>query len=182
VWLRQNVGRDDLGVKFGMLADMSRVLMTAHIEPRPAVEPAILKMRNVVRNQVVTQGISFVGGAPESARHKTNGFPNAVPDAISVNTLEFSYWSELFSIRGALWDEMIAPAESQPVTFAIVRNISGIVSTASSIAIPSSGIPMDESIGVMTMIAPPGIPGTVKLMPTALTALAASLAHDKWTP
>jgi hypothetical protein len=64
----------------------------------------------------------------------------------------------------------------------MVRNISGTVSTASSMAIPAGGIPNDVRIGLITIIAPPGIPGTVRLMATALAETATSFVQDKGTP
>ena len=69
----------------------------------------------------------------------------------------------------------MTPVDNHPVTLASVRNISGMVSTASSIAIPASGIPTDVRMGVITMIAPPGIPGTVRLTATALTIVSCSV-------
>src|SRR5580700_5737057 len=86
-----------------------------------------------------------------------------------------------FSLAAAPRLSMV-PAHSQPVTFAAVRNISGIVSTASRIPIPAAGRFTDVRTGAMTMIPPPGTPGTVRLVATAVTVTVASCHGLSTTP
>ncbi len=68
VGIEQDVGDDDLGLQLGMFAHLPRVLNAAHVVPGPAVEAALLHVGDVVGNQVVAQGIPFIGGAPQFAR------------------------------------------------------------------------------------------------------------------
>ena len=63
----------------------------------------------------------------------------------------------------------IVAAASWPVTLAVVRNMSGIVSTPSRMPMPSIGSPTLASTGTMAMIDPPGIPGMLKLVRTAVS-------------
>src|SRR5580704_103313 len=50
-----------------MFACMPRVLMIACIPPWPPIKTAVLDVRDVVGNKVVTQCITLVYGAPEFA-------------------------------------------------------------------------------------------------------------------
>ena len=65
-------------------------------------------------------------------------------------------------------------AASCPVTFAVVRNMSGIVSTPRRIPRPSIGKPMLAKTGAMATIEPPGIPGMLKLVTTPVATTVAN--------
>ena len=68
------------------------------------------------------------------------------------------------------------------MTFAVVRNMSGIVSAPNRIPSPSTGRPASISTGAMMMIDPPGIPGTLKLVRTTVSTTLASCAGPRVTP
>ena len=61
-----------------------------------------------------------------------------------------------------------------PVTLAVVRNASGIVSTPSSTPMPSMGNPTLANTGTIATMEPPGIPGMLKLVSTAVIATVAT--------
>src|SRR4029077_9231412 len=48
-----------------MLSLVPRVLVSAHVPPRPTVKTALLHARDVVRDKIVAQGITLVNRAPE---------------------------------------------------------------------------------------------------------------------
>ena len=56
-----DIGRDDFGLQFGMLANVARILVSAHVPPRPAVEAAFLHVRHVVGHEVVAEAIALIG-------------------------------------------------------------------------------------------------------------------------
>ena len=53
VRIQDDVRSDDLVFKFGVLAVVSGILMSAHIPPGPAEEATLLHMGDVIGNQVV---------------------------------------------------------------------------------------------------------------------------------
>ena len=61
-----------------------------------------------------------------------------------------------------------------PVTLVVVRNMSGIVSTASNNPAPSAGTPAASSTGTIMMIDPPGMPGMENDVTTVVIAISAS--------
>src|SRR6266446_5799485 len=67
VWMKDHIRRDDFVLQFGVLAVMSRVLVSAHVPPGPAVKAALLHMGNVIRNQIVPQRVAFVHRTPQHA-------------------------------------------------------------------------------------------------------------------
>ena len=54
-----------------------------------------------------------------------------------------------------------------PVVFAVVRNMSGMVSTASKMPMPSTGRPAALRTGTIAKMLPPGIPGTANVVKQA---------------
>jgi len=78
--------------------------------------------------------------------------------------------------------DTIVAAESWPVTFAAVRNMSGMVSTPSSTPRLSTGTPAEYKTGAITMIAPAGTPGTVKVVSTTVATIVASCGASSGTP
>lgn len=60
VRLQHYVGSDDFALQFGMFALMAWILMSVHVPPGPAVEAAILHVRDVVGDQVVSQSVTLV--------------------------------------------------------------------------------------------------------------------------
>jgi hypothetical protein len=60
--------------------------------------------------------------------------------------------------------------------------MSGRVSTASNMAMPPSGIPAEASIGAITIMEPPGMPGAVMLTAMAFRIRTANCAEERDTP
>ena len=69
-----------------------------------------------------------------------------------------------------------------PVTLANVLNMSGMVSTAMRRPTPSAGRPNDTSTGAIMNRLALGMPGTLKLMSTAVTIIHTSDASPISTP
>ena len=46
---------------------MARILVAAHVPPRPAIKAALLYMRDVVRHEIVAQAVALVHRAPQFA-------------------------------------------------------------------------------------------------------------------
>src|SRR2546430_1950146 len=59
--MHQDVRSDDFVLQLRMFAFVPRILMTTHVPPWPTVKAAFLDVCDVVRNQVVSQAIAFVG-------------------------------------------------------------------------------------------------------------------------
>src|SRR6476620_5525909 len=92
--LQKHIRRNHFVLQLWMFSFVSGVLMRAHVIPRPAVEAALLHMRDVVRNKVVTQRIAFVGGAPELARRGMDRLSNAIANAIRIHLYKLSFRRE----------------------------------------------------------------------------------------
>src|SRR5262249_59969228 len=56
----------------------SGIVVGTQIVPRPAVESAVTHTRNEVWHEIVAEIIALVGRAPEVARQRVHGEPNAV--------------------------------------------------------------------------------------------------------
>ena len=50
-----------------MLAGKTRILIRAHVVPGPAVEAALLDVRDIVGHQIVPEGIALVYSNPQLA-------------------------------------------------------------------------------------------------------------------
>src|SRR5580692_4795469 len=84
--LQDDVWSKDLFPELGMFALMSRVLVAAHIPPRPAVEPPVLHVGDVVRDQVIAECVALVHRAPECAGLRIDGEPaSGIANAIGVD-------------------------------------------------------------------------------------------------
>src|SRR5262249_53711411 len=57
---------------------MSRIFVGAQIVPRPAVEGAVTYTRNEVGHEIIAEIVALIGRAPEVARQRVHGEPNAV--------------------------------------------------------------------------------------------------------
>ena len=68
------------------------------------------------------------------------------------------------------------------MTLVVVRNMSGIVSAPSRTPSPSTGMPAPSSTGTITMIDPPGIPGTENDVTTDVTVMPSSCDASRSTP
>src|SRR6202035_3785408 len=99
--LQENVRRENRGLELGVFADMTWILMGAHVEPGPTVKATWFEVSDVVGNQIVSQAVPFIGGTPEFASCGIDGFTDAVSDARRVNALELPFGGELKDI-GAL--------------------------------------------------------------------------------
>src|SRR5258708_18386602 len=82
---RSYVGRDDFVLQFRMLALMFRVPVSAHIEPWPAVEPAIFDVRDVVRRQVVSEFVPLIHRAPQLSALRLDGYADRIANAIRID-------------------------------------------------------------------------------------------------
>ena len=69
--------------------------------------------------------------------------------------------------------DKIAAAAMPPVTFANVRNMSGITSAPSKMPTASAGTFAARRIGTITTMLPPGMPGTVNVVSTVTTTMTA---------
>src|SRR4051794_40307074 len=90
--------------------------------------------------------------------------------------------SETGSITRTIRRPTIVAAASWPVTLAVVRNMSGMVSTPKRIPMPSMGSPTLARTGTMAMIEPPGIPGILKLVMTDVATTVAICVGPIATP
>src|SRR6267154_692395 len=73
VRLNQHVWSKHFRTPVGMAVFQARVLMSPHVVPRPAVKAPVLYVRGVIRRQVITKPIPFVGGSPKRAGVRFNG-------------------------------------------------------------------------------------------------------------
>src|SRR5580700_7619669 len=88
VRLQQHVRYGDLALQVGPSAAAGpRVFMIADVIPRPAIEVALLYRGHVVRRQVVTQKIAFVGGAIDRPGTWLHREARAIADAGRVDAL-----------------------------------------------------------------------------------------------
>src|SRR5258708_31408147 len=77
--LDQHIGYGDLIPQVGWFAGRARIFVGAQIVPRPAVERAVAYERDEVRDEVVAKIVALVGRAPDVARLRMHGEPDAVP-------------------------------------------------------------------------------------------------------
>src|SRR5215468_8984642 len=66
---------------------MSRIFIGAQIVPGPAVESAVSHARNEVGDEIVAEIVALVGRAPEVARQRVHGEPNAVSQPTCEHSL-----------------------------------------------------------------------------------------------
>src|SRR5580700_4483146 len=65
---------------------MARILMAADVPPGPAVKAALLDVRDVVGDKVVTQAVAFVDRAPELSGFGLNGqAASGIADSVGVD-------------------------------------------------------------------------------------------------
>ena len=97
--LQEHIRHNDLALQLGVLAFVPRVLVGAHVVPRPAVEAVFFHRGDIVRNEVVAQAVTLVGGAPELAGGGMDGLADAVADAGGVDLQELALGGELEDVR-----------------------------------------------------------------------------------
>src|ERR1700720_2072901 len=86
VGLEKDIGDNRLVFQFRMPAVVTRILMTADVPPRPAVETSVLDMGDVVGDEVVSQAVAFVDGAPQFVGFGIDGKAAArVADSVGVD-------------------------------------------------------------------------------------------------
>src|SRR5580658_2035658 len=118
VGLDENIGSNNLGGEIDAIAGLglirgergrlwigagavgtglreARILMTAHVVPRPAVEAAFLDRSDVVGDQVIAEVVALVGRAPKLSGGGVDGLTDAVADPGSVNLDELACGSVL---------------------------------------------------------------------------------------
>src|SRR6185437_4084114 len=81
VRLDQHVGNNDFIFQFGMLAFVTRILMSANVIPGPAIEASVLDVSDVIRRQIVADLIPLVYRAPELSRFRIDRLPHAVANS-----------------------------------------------------------------------------------------------------
>src|ERR1700733_15874866 len=85
-----------------MLSPMTRILMPAHIPPRPPVETAILHVRDVVRDEVVAESVTFVHRAPQLSGLWIHGNAHGVANAVRVDPHARTVGIELKNVGAVL--------------------------------------------------------------------------------
>src|SRR5664280_1224753 len=85
VRLKQDIWDKDFSSQFGMFAGMTRVLMIAHVIPRPSIEAALLHVGDVVGNKIIAKGIAFIHRTPELAGFGVHRQPYWIANAGSVH-------------------------------------------------------------------------------------------------
>src|ERR1700730_10864989 len=68
-----------------MLADVTGVLVPAHVPPGPAVKAALTDRRDVIGHKVVAEAVAFIDGAPQSTGARINGQARWVSDSGRIN-------------------------------------------------------------------------------------------------
>ena len=68
VRLQKNIAGDGLGHQVRPLAFVSRFFVRSGIRVGPSVKRALLNVREIVRHQIVSQGIPFLNGRPQVIR------------------------------------------------------------------------------------------------------------------
>src|ERR1700691_5124013 len=69
-----------------MRALMPRILMAAHIPPRPAVESAFLHVSDVVGDKVISQAVAFVHRTPQLASLRIDCQPaSGIANSIGIH-------------------------------------------------------------------------------------------------
>src|SRR5256886_2985057 len=92
-----------------MLAGVTRILMTAHVPPRPTVKSAVLHMRDVVRHEIVAQRVAFIDGAPQLTSFRVEGKADTIANAVREDThrgtvgIELQNVGAIFFRRSRIW-------------------------------------------------------------------------------
>src|SRR5579859_7965901 len=68
-----------------MLVFVLGIPISAHVEPGPAVKASLLNVGDVIGNQIVTQRIAFIHGAPQISGLGLNSNSHGIPDAGCVD-------------------------------------------------------------------------------------------------
>src|ERR1700676_3347786 len=76
--LDQNVGSGNLPLQIGALAGVPWILVAADIEPGPTVECAVAHPGHIIRYQIVSHAVAFVGRAIDIASPGMNGEADAI--------------------------------------------------------------------------------------------------------
>src|SRR6202034_3206775 len=63
----------------------ARILMAAHVIPRPSEEATFLDRSDVVGDEMVAQIVALIGGAPELTCSRIDCLANAVADAVGID-------------------------------------------------------------------------------------------------
>ena len=66
-----------IGARLGQ----TRVLVSAHVVPGPAVEAAFLDRGDVIGDQVIAEVVALIGRAPKSSGDGIDGLADAVADS-----------------------------------------------------------------------------------------------------
>src|SRR6266478_2294643 len=101
--MQNHIWRDDFVFQFRVLARVSRVLVAAHVPPRPAVETAFLNVSDVVRNEIVSQRVPLVHRTPQLAGLRVDRQAYTIADAGRVNSHRRTVGIELQNIGTILF-------------------------------------------------------------------------------
>src|SRR5580704_14522737 len=86
VGLEEDIRNDHLVFQFGVLALVAWILMGADVPPRPAVEAAVLNVGDVVGDEIVSQAVAFVDGAPKLVGLGIDGqAASGVADSVGID-------------------------------------------------------------------------------------------------
>src|SRR5256885_1550940 len=85
-----------------MLSGVTRILMAAHVPPRPTVKSAFLHMRDVVGYEIVAQRVAFVDGAPQLTSFRVDGQADTIANAVGEDTHRGTVGIELQNV-GAIF-------------------------------------------------------------------------------
>ena len=96
--LQQHVGRYHFAFQLGMLALLPRILVAAHVEPGPAVKPARLNVRDVIRHQVIAQPVAFIYRGPQFACSGIHRDTHRIANAIRIHPRSAAIRIELQNI------------------------------------------------------------------------------------
>src|SRR5205807_379231 len=92
--LQQNVWHADAVAQGGFLRGMTRILIAANIEPRPAIEGAFAHPGYKIGHKVVSKAVALVDGAPQLAGPGLHRHSDAVAQTRRIERLVLSLGRE----------------------------------------------------------------------------------------
>ena len=103
---KQHVGNNGFVLQFWMFSFMARVLVGTDVPPGPAIEPTFLHMGNVVRNQIISERVPLVYGAPQLTGFRIKGeATSSVANSVGIDPHVCTGWTELEDVSAILFRE-----------------------------------------------------------------------------
>src|SRR3979490_2980355 len=90
VRLDENIGNGDLPFQMRTFAGVPRIFVAADIVPWPPVECPFAHPRDVIRHQIVSHTVAFIGRAIQGSGGWMNSETNAIADTGSKGAQTFS--------------------------------------------------------------------------------------------